>query len=206
MSADCFTFYKLDDGEIVGDAICDPETLPYNTPDGCSALLGTYSNLNGWIHDGNFVAYPEDARQRKIARPLYALHWSNSALAWIDPRTLADHQAAAWQRIKQRRDAEEFAPFTYGGYTWDGDAVAQRRLSPIISISKSAIAAGQPFSYPWKTENNLMVTLTAQDFVAMELAKVQQFGAAFIKAVGLYAQIYADTTTTPEQLDAIQWV
>ena len=122
---------------------------------------------------------------------------------WIDQRTLADFKAAKWAEIKRHRDTAEFATFTYSGMVFDGDLDAQRRLTAYISISKSAIAAGQPFAAKFILANNQVVTLTAQNFVGIELAKVQAVAAAFAHAAALRLQIEAATTAA--ELDALAW-
>ena len=122
---------------------------------------------------------------------------------WIDQRTLADFKAAKWAEIKRHRDTAEFATFTYNGMEFDGDLDAQRRLTAYISISKSAIAAGQPFAAEFILANNQVVMLTAQNFLGIELAKVQAVAAAFAHATALREQIEAATTAA--ELDALVW-
>ena len=122
---------------------------------------------------------------------------------WIDQRTLADFKAAKWAEIKRHRDTAEFATFTYNGMEFDGDLDAQRRLTAYISISKSAIAAGQPFAAEFILANNQVVMLTAQNFLGIELAKVQAVAAAFAHATALREQIEAATTAA--ELDAMVW-
>lgn len=122
---------------------------------------------------------------------------------WVDTRSLVDKRAAKWDGIKQLRDAIEFGVFSYGGMVFDGDVDAQRRLGGYISISKSAIAAGQAFSADFTLADNTMVNLTAQDFVAIELAKVQSVAAAFAIAVDLRNQIEA--ALTEQAIEAVAW-
>ena len=123
--------------------------------------------------------------------------------AWIDPRTLQDLKDAQWAAIKQSRSAAELGPFSYNAMEFDGDLNAQRRLAGYISVSKSAIAAGQPFFAEFTLADNTQVTLSAQDFVGIELAKVQSVATAFAHAAALRAQI--DAALTPETVAAITW-
>ena len=122
---------------------------------------------------------------------------------WVDPRTLDDHKSAKWKEIKRQRDIAEFATFTYNNMEFDGDLDAQRRLAAYISVSKSSIAAGQPFEAEFTLANNTNVTLTAQDFVGIELAKVQAVAATFNHASALRAQI--DAATTVQEVEVITW-
>ncbi len=122
---------------------------------------------------------------------------------WIDPRTLQDLKAAKWADIKRARDAAELGPFTYDAMEFDGDLNAQRRLAAYISISKSALAAGREFVAEFTLADDTQVTLSAQDFVGIELAKVQSVAAAFALASVLRGQIEAAQTLA--ELDAIHW-
>jgi hypothetical protein len=123
--------------------------------------------------------------------------------AWVDPRTLQDFKDAKWLLMKVTRDAAELANFTYNSMVFDGDLAAQRRLGSYISVSKSAIAAGVPFSAEFTLANNTAVVLTAQDFVAIEMAKVQQVAEAFTHARGLRVQI--EVATTAIEVEAVVW-
>ncbi len=190
-------------GLFVGRTYSGPtDHLDANTPTGCTAVPGAHDRncrrLD--LETGEVVPY---IPQPPADDDLQTWVWDATAERWLPVPTLAAHRAAAWERIKAARDTVEFAPFDYAGNTYEGGTTAQRRLGPLISISKSAIAAGLPFSYPWKSIDNRMVELTAQDFVAMEMAKVQQFGNAFIRAEALRIQI--DAATTAQELDQITW-
>ena len=141
------------------------------------------------------VALPE--------RPSPNHRFDYSTKAWTDTRTSDDHKSAKWKEIKRQRDAAEFATFTYNNMEFDGDLDAQRRLAAYISVSKSSIAAGQPFEAEFTLANNTNVTLTAQDFVGIELAKVLAVAATFNHASALRDQI--DAATTVQEVEAITW-
>ena len=158
--------------------------------------------------DGRPPVPPEGCTVEEVSRvfpeqpsPWHRFHWPTQS--WVDPRTLADLKANKLVEIKQARSLAEFGPFTYNGMVFDGNVDAQRRLAGYISVSKSLIAAGQDFTVPFTLFNNTEVTLTAQDFVGIELAKVQSVAEAFAHAVALRTQI-AEATTEVE-LDSINW-
>ena len=125
------------------------------------------------------------------------------SFSWIDPRTLDDLKALKWAEIKSHRDREEFGTFIYNGMTFDGDADAQRRLMVYVSVSKTAIAQGTGFSREFTLADNTEVTLQANDFVAIELAKANQVADVFAKAAMLRQQIEA--ASSKEALEAISW-
>lgn len=122
---------------------------------------------------------------------------------WVDQRDLAFYKTEQWAKIKKDRDAVEFGSFIYNGMEFDGDLDAQRRLTSYISVSKTAIAQGTPFSADFILQDNTVVSLTAEDFVNIELAKVQSVAAAFAKGVVLRDLI--ESATNKDQVLAINW-
>lgn len=120
---------------------------------------------------------------------------------WEDQRTLSDFKFTKETEIKRIRDAQEFAPFTYSGMTFDGDLDAQRRLSVLVSAAKSAIAAGYSFTKDFTLADNTVVQLTAEDFIGIEMAKLWQVDVAFQEYRLKKAAIEAAATL--EELEAI---
>lgn len=177
---------------------------------------GTYSgheetvnrNCEGWVTvqgppGGDWWDSELSQWRVKPAQPSPHHIFDYTTKQWVDPRTLDDHKSDKWKEIKRQRDVAEFATFTYNNMEFDGDLDAQRRLTAYISVSKSSIAAGQPFETEFTLANNTNVTLTAQDFVGIELAKVQAVAAAFNHASALRDQI--DAATTVQEVEAITW-
>lgn len=171
------------------------EVLP-EPPQGCLRLIGILPPCAPSYWGGEaFILKPP---------PPSAYHiFDYTTKQWVDSRTLDDHKSAKWKEIKRQRDVAEFATFTYNNMEFDGDLDAQRRLTAYISVSKSSIAAGQPFEAEFTLANNTNVTLTAQDFVGIELAKVQAVAATFNHASALRAQI--DAATTVQEVEDITW-
>ena len=181
------------DGEVVRHG--KAEVLP-EPPQGCLRMLGALPPNAPSYWDGEvFILKPPPPSAHHI--------FDYTTKQWVDPRTLGDHKSAKWKEIKRQRDVAEFATFTYNNMEFDGDFDAQRRLASYISVSKSSIAAGQPFEAEFTLANNTNVTLTAQDFVGIELAKVQAVAATFNHASALRAQI--DAATTVQEVESITW-
>ena len=189
--------YDLTTGRILRTIECPADFIARQAGPGESFLEVTtgVDDTSHYIADGAPVPIP--------ARPGNHHTFDYTAKQWIDPRTLNDLKLAKWAEIKRHRDTAEFATFTYNGMEFDGDLDAQRRLTAYISISKSAIAAGQPFAAEFILANNQVVMLTAQNFLGIELAKVQAVAAAFAHATALREQIEAATTAA--ELDALVW-
>jgi len=135
------------------------------------------------------------------ARPSPAHVWAWETKAWVpDVELVRLHKC---EELKRSRDAVEFSDFTYAGYVLDGDAEAQRRLATLVSVSKTAIASGYPFTKEFTLADNSVVEFTAEDFLGIEMAKIWQVEAAFTKYRSLRAQ--AEAATTVEELEAISW-
>ena len=179
------------DGRILmfGKSLTRPTQEGFQTLDTAPPDIDHYWSGVGW------VAIPTSPSPEHI--------FDYTTKQWVDPRTLDDHKSAKWKEIKRQRDVAEFATFTYNNMEFDGDLDAQRRLTAYISVSKSSIAAGQPFEAEFTLANNTNVTLTAQDFVGIELAKVQAVAATFNHASALRDQI--DAATTVQEVEAITW-
>ena len=191
-----FFIYKPS-GEIICSGRCPQNILEMQGAhlEGVTVQEGVASWETDYILDGNVTP--------KGVPPSADHIFDYTTKQWVDPRTLDDHKSAKWKEIKCQRDVAEFATFTYNNMEFDGDLDAQRRLAAYISVSKSSIAAGQPFEAEFTLANNTNVTLTAQDFVGIELAKVQAVAATFNHASALRAQI--DAATTVQEVEAITW-
>lgn len=187
-----FTIYDTQTGRVIHGGTADAPQLLAEA--GHSVLEGA-TFVGGWLSNGTHHAQPVSPSANHV------FNWQTKQ--WQDPRTLQDLKDAQWSAIKQSRDAAELGTFTYNGMVFDGDLNAQRRLAAYISVSKSALAAGEPFSAEFTLADNSLVTLSAQDFVGIELAKVQSVAAVFAHATALRAQIEAASTAA--QVAAVVW-
>ncbi len=184
-------------GQILRYGHCQSETLALQAGENEIAIeISVDIDENHYIDEGVIV--------NKQIKPSTNHIFDYTAKEWIDQRTLEDIQQAKWNEIKSIRDTKEFGAFTYNGMVFDGDENAQRRLSGYISVSKSAIQSNTPFSANFILKDNSVVTLTASDFVGIELAKITQVAQAFDISTTLRAAIYA--ATTAEAIDLIAWL
>lgn len=187
-----FTAYEALTGRVLyGGTAYAPASMATES----TLILVGEAFTDGWIDSGRHYSQPTKPT------PHHTFNWQTKQ--WLDPRTLQDLKDAKWAVIKQARDAAEFSTFTYNDMVFDGDLDAQRRLASYISVSKSAIAAGQPFSADFTLADNSLVTLSAQDFVGIELAKVQAVAAAFSHGAMLRNQI--ELATVVAELTSIAW-
>lgn len=182
-------------GQYLSTTYCAKEAVGFEDP-----LLTYLGHADRFSQYHDFTAgTPVDMPERVSAYHTFDYNTKQ----WVDRRTLQDFKGTKWADVKQSRSAAEFGTFTYNNMVFDGDLDAQRRLASYVSVSKSALSVGQPFSAEFILANNTVVTLTAQDFVGIELAKVQAVAVAFAHATNLRAQI--ESATTIEEVEAIVW-
>lgn len=122
---------------------------------------------------------------------------------WEDPRLLDELKETKWAEIKAKRTEAEMGPFTYNNMVFDGDENAQRRLTNLISVSKSALASGQDFVFNFTLYDNTSAELHPTDFVAIEMAKVMAVNVVFEKARLLRVDI--DAAVDKAALEQISW-
>lgn len=187
-------YYDSDTGKAT-TLLTAPDLAGFPTPpDGQLALmLSSPARLPGYVEDFVFHTLPE------APSDVHVFDWASKE--WIDPRGIEDFKAEKLAKVKAARDAQEFSPFTYNGMVFDGDLDAQRRLSVLVSASKTAIASGYSFTKDFTLADNSVVQLTAEDFVGIEMAKLWQVDVAFQEYRIKKAAI--ETATTIEELEAI---
>lgn len=191
-----YTIYEKDTGRIAKTVGVPEILLPLQYD------KETQGYVEGTFNDTEY--YIEDGEPKLIPTKPGAFHaFDYGSKAWVDPRTLDDLKTAKWEAIKRQRAAVEFGKFTYNGMEFDGDVNAQRRLMNLISVSKSALQAGTAFSTEFILADNSVVMLTAADFVAIEMVKIEQVAAAFAKAATLRAQI--DSAGSAEEIQSLSW-
>lgn len=87
-------------GEIVRTATCSDSQVEAQAQVGEITIQSDAAEREThYVSGGALIAYTEAQRADKAVRPPHESAWSNTAMAWIDPRTLAGAQAAALVRI-----------------------------------------------------------------------------------------------------------
>lgn len=137
------------------------------------------------------------------AQPSEFHAWDFVNKVWVDPRTLVDHQDAAWERIKLDRAAAATTAITVAGHTYDADPESRANIVGSFASAQDAIANGMPWQREWTLADDSSVWLTAEQMVQVGRALDAQVDAAHQRGRQLRAQIYA--TTDPHQLTNITW-
>lgn len=118
---------------------------------------------------------------------------------WEDPRTLQDLKDAKWALIKQARSDAEYAGFTWGGSTFDSDAISQNRITGAVALAQMSAS----FSIGWVLADNTVRTLDQSGMLQVGAALGAHVAAIFAKGVTLRAAIEAATTRA--DVDSIIW-
>lgn len=192
-----YTIYNTN-GQILKTITSPAEMLERQVGEGESAVLGAYDDSTHYV----------DTTGLHVVRPMPAKPdehhvFDYTTKEWVDPRSLKKLKDMKWEAIKLKRDEAEFGTFEYDGKVLDGDENAQRRLNGYISVSKSALLAGQEFLANFVLADNTVVAFTAQDFVNIEMAKINSVAAAFEKAIQLRSAIY--NAGTKAEVEAVSW-
>lgn len=186
------------DGRILRSGICQEEVLDKQAGAGEFVLPILSKDDKHYVDVDSGILFPLPISPD----PTYTFDYKSKK--WLDNRSLDALKDAKWAEIKKARTSVEFGQFSYKGMVFDGDVDAQRRLGTYISVSKSAIAAGTPFQAEFILADNTVVTLQAEDFVAIELTKANQVAEAFTKAAGLRQSIYSAQSS--DELSRINWI
>ena len=124
--------------------------------------------------------------------------YDDQAGDWVDPRTLADLQQQAWERIKAARDAAEYGGFDWQGHVFDSDQIGQARITGAVQLA----VMDADFSIDWTLADNSALKLSAAQMCAVGVALGMHVNAQHARARVLREAINAPGITS-EQLAAI---
>lgn len=105
------------------------------------------------------------------------------------------------RRINAERDLQEVKPFSYLGKRFDADERSVTRIMGAVQAAQAALAAGAPFSVDWVCADNTIVTLDAQQVIALPEALTQRVYAVHMHARALKADV--DAAASLDDLAAI---
>jgi hypothetical protein len=127
--------------------------------------------------------------------------WNGTAVVAKPGPSLDELKASRRPLIDRARNAACYADVPALGHTWQADARSQDLLSNAIRRAH----AGKPLPPVWRTADNVDMPIESlADLEAIEDAIAAQTLAAYQQSWSLKAQL--DVATTPEEVEAIQWV
>lgn len=185
--------YEIATGESTGVLSVRGGAAELHVPEGEGWIeVPDGTPLPGYVVGGVYHPRP--------AQPSPAHHWNPVAHAWeLD---LAAQKDAAWERIRQARDAAENGA---SAFEWDGSVFdsSPMRIGGAFSAARAALELGIPFSVDWTLADNTVRTLSATEMVEVGFAQLAHVEALHTKARQLRAQIYAATSLA--EIEAVTW-
>lgn len=117
--------------------------------------------------------------------------------------TLTELKAVKWAEIKTERDRLEQSGVPYLSKVLDSDTISVQRIAIAVQAAQAAIAAEQPFTLEWTTQDNTPLTMDAEQAVGMSVALAMYSDSLHQTARTLREKIEA--AETAEELEAIKW-
>lgn len=152
-----------------------------------------------YYSNGSLVAYTEQELAYKRKPPTgYIFKLPERELQ--DIRTLAEAKAAKWTEIKRLRYTKEVGTFIYNSQVFHAD---KGHIGGATQLAVLAKAASQPFSMDWTLYDNTVVTLNADQMIAVGTALGIFVNSLYTTARLIREDIEACTTNA--QVDAIVW-
>ena len=131
------------------------------------------------------------------AQPTPAHRFDYVAKAWVDPRTLDEHQAERWSAIKAMRDALVTAPLVSECGVFDADELSQARIDRVCRTAYG----GELIR--WTLHDNTVAELPVAALHRINKLLIDRTQRVRDIAADLRAHI--DTATTPDQVAAVTW-
>lgn len=127
----------------------------------------------------------------------------NQRYIWVENTPpLADRKEDKWAAVKTERDRREAAGFAYLGKTFDSDPTSALRLTVAASAARASLDGGQTgLTFDWTLQDNTVLTMTAEEFIALPLALADSANTLHQHARHIRAQIEA--ATTGAEIDAL---
>lgn len=189
-------------GEIVRWGFCPTQDLAAQAGAGQSVVAGVGDPRTHYVANGEIVAYTPEQAAAKAAKSIFWT-WDNATMAAVDPRTLDELKAAAWNGIKAAREAAMAAPLATPYGTFDADADSRSNITDAVLMLQTLEALGTPSDITFTLSDNTDVVLTTSEMVTVGLLLGQQVQTAYGVGRTLRAQI--DSATTAEEVGAVVW-
>ena len=149
--------------------------------------------------NGSLIAYTEQELAYK-KRPPIGFIFKLPERELQDARTLAEAKTLKWDEIKKLRYSKETNTFTHNSQVFHAD---KGHIGGATQLAVLAKAASQPFSMDWTLYDNTVVTLNADQMIAVGTALGIFVNSLYTTARLIREDIEACTTNA--QVDAIVW-
>lgn len=146
----------------------------------------------------------DDVEQVMIADPTNIFFGGTFQQDVVSDDPLAMAKLVKWSSIKTERSVREYGTYTtQGGQTIDIDLASQGRIQSAYNLAVDAKAASTAFSIDWTLKNDNVVTLNANQMIALGKQVYSYITALHDHARVLRAVIVAAGTV--EEVNAIVW-
>ncbi len=108
-----------------------------------------------------------------------------------------------WSEIKLERDQREAGGFPYLGKVFDSDPRSVQRILGAVLAAQVAVTNDLDFSIDWTVADNSVVTLSADELIAMPAALAAY--ANHLHAVSRDLRVLIDAAETVEEVRGVQW-
>lgn len=194
--------------EILRTVDCPEEDVSLNIPADCAGFViensDNVSNETHYLNAQNVLTrYSNVQIENKVNRPPWAQKWDNSAMQWIDSRTLDHRKAQKWEEIKLARATAIYKPLVTPFGTYDADEAGQDNITKSVLLAQTLTSIGQPVAIVFTLANNSVVTLDLTAMVTVGLMLGNQVQTA--RGIATFLRTQIEAVTTASQLDAITW-
>lgn len=158
-----------------------------------------YLHETHYVKNGLLKTYtPAQILARDNTPPGYT--WVPKDCNYQDLRLLEEAKTQRWEAIKKIRSQKESGTFFHNNVEYDVDQIHIPGATQLALLSK---ASGEPFSINWTTASNSVVTLNADQMVALGTALASYVSGLYDTARVLRDQINAAVTNA--DVDSINW-
>lgn len=193
---------------FVGSETYVPPGMPPPPPEGDimrqAALQGAVGKHDGFVNLQTQYHCPiNNVPVDKPPQPSDQHEFDYPSKQWIDPRTLTEHKAAAWDRIKLLRDAQGTTLLSTPYGVIQADAKASAAVARLSLTASHNLELNHDVLVHFTLANNHIVDLDARAVLLLDVLIHEREQMLREKASRLRDTI--DAATTEAQLQAIVW-
>lgn len=207
MSIEHFSTYETASGNIRQWGTCGiGEGALVELEPGQAAVWGQggpWTPRTHYVAAGVPVAYTAPQAAAKAERPSRRHLWSNTTMAWVDQRGLAEVKQDKWAAIKAEGLRRDRLPITVATKQFEADDATRTAMFQKMQIAREAIADGLTFSVDWPLDDDTVVTLNANQLKAVVRAIDARSESLKATARTLRAQIVAAANVAA--VEAVAW-
>lgn len=200
-----YLVYNIETTEIVGGATCASQELyDASTKDpNCGYLMIDSFPLpyvgNYYLNNGELVKFTEQELTWK-KNPPQGFIFKMPERCLVDSRSLQEAKDQKWKEIKQIRSQKENATFIFDNKEFQAD---KTHITGAVQLAIMAKTAGQNFTIDWTLFNNEVISLNADQMIAIGMALGTYISNLYDQARQL--RILIENCSTVQEVDSVTW-